>query len=123
MWSQDLKERADAKERDVFAFAAIKVGVLAIRQASGVIDTRAIHEEGERLILTMRQALKDHTELVSGGVSTILSKYFDPTGGELPQRIDRLIRRDGELEGSAEPACQRRRLNAFSYTRKAHRSN
>ena len=25
-------------------------------------------------------------------------KYFDPKGGEFPQRIDRLVRRDGELE-------------------------
>jgi hypothetical protein len=95
----ELQRRTEQAERNEYAQAALKVGVLAIRQASGVIDTRAIHEEGERLILTMKQALKDHTELVSGGVSTILSKYFDPTGGELPQRIDRLVRRDGELEG------------------------
>jgi hypothetical protein len=31
-------------------------------------------------------------------VGNLLGKYFDPASGELPQRIDRLIRRDGELE-------------------------
>jgi hypothetical protein len=95
----ELEGRKEEFDRNGYALAALKVGVLAIRQASGVIDARAIHEEGERLILSMRLALREHTEAVSGGVSTLLTKYFDPNGGELPQRIERLIRRDGELEG------------------------
>ncbi len=95
---EELRTRSEVAERNGYALAALKVGVLAIRHASGVIDSRAIHEEGERLIFTMKRALEEHTELVSDGVSTILRKYFDPSGGELPQRIDRLVRRDGELE-------------------------
>jgi hypothetical protein len=94
----ELQSRKETIDRNGYALTALKVGVLAIRQASGVIDARAIHEEGERLILTMKQALNEHTEGVSDGVATILRKYFDPSGGELPQRIERLIRRDGELE-------------------------
>jgi hypothetical protein len=95
---EELTRRPDAGERDGYAQAALKLGVLAIRQASVVIDTRAIHEEGERLIQTMKQALKEHTDLVSDGVSTTLKKYFDPSGGEFHQRLDRLVRQDGELE-------------------------
>ncbi len=95
---EELERRPETAERDGYALSALKVGVLAIRQAAGVIDTRAIHEEGQRLIRTMEQAFKEHTDHVSDGVSTTLRKYFDPNGGELPQRIDRLVRRDGELE-------------------------
>ncbi len=94
----ELARRPDPHERDDYARSALKVGVLAIRQASGAVDTRAIHDEGERLIQSMRQALKEHTDFVSEDVSTTLRKYFDPTGGELSQRIDRLVRRGGELE-------------------------
>ncbi|MFO0264430.1 MAG: hypothetical protein ACK53V_22610, partial [Planctomycetota bacterium] len=31
-------------------------------------------------------------------VGNLLAKYFDPASGERPQRSDRLVRRDGELE-------------------------
>ena len=95
---QELSRRREPGDRESYAQAALKVGVLAIRQASGVIDTQAIQEEGHRLIETMRGALKENTDLLSNQVSTLLGKYFDPKGGEFPQRIDRLVRRDGELE-------------------------
>jgi hypothetical protein len=95
---EELTRRPDAGERDGYAQSALKVGVLAIRQASGVMDARAIQEECERLIETMRQTLKEHTDLVSDGVSTTLKKYLDPSGGELHLRLDRLIRDGGEFE-------------------------
>jgi hypothetical protein len=95
---EELQKRSEAADRNSFALAALRVGVLAIRQASGVIDGRTIHQEGERLVGTLKGALQEHIDFLSEGVASILGKYFDPQGGELPQRIDRLIRRDGELE-------------------------
>jgi len=94
----ELAKYADPAERDGFALAALRVGVLAIRQASGVIDGRTIREESERLVRSMAEALHEHTSLVSSQVATILGRYFDPTSGELPQRLERLMRNDGELE-------------------------
>ena len=81
---QELSRRREPGDRESYAQAALKVGVLAIRQASGVIDTQAIQEEGHRLIETMRGALKENTDLLSNQVSTLLGKYFDPKGGEFP---------------------------------------
>jgi len=52
---QELSRRREPSDRESYAQAALKVGVLAIRQASGVIDTQAIQEEGHRLIETMRE--------------------------------------------------------------------
>jgi len=61
---QELSRRREPSDRDSYAQAALKVGVLAIRQASGVIDTQAIQEEGRRLIETMREN-DTGTQLVS----------------------------------------------------------
>ncbi len=49
---QELSRRREPSDRESYAQAALKVGVLAIRQASGVIDTQAIQEEGHRPGLT-----------------------------------------------------------------------
>jgi hypothetical protein len=95
---EELQKYPTPAEREGFALSALRVGVLAIRQAAGVIDGRTIREESERLVRTMAAALSEHTSLVEAQVSDVLRKYFDPTSGELPQRLDRLVRRDGELE-------------------------
>src|SRR5207245_2480685 len=78
--------------------AALKVGILAIRQAAGVLDSRTIRDECDRLLKTVSESLSTHAESVSGHVASLLSRYFDPASGEFNECIDRLIRRDGELE-------------------------
>jgi len=93
-----LSNIAEVRDRDDYAIAAMKVGVLAIRQASGVLDSRTIHDECHELLRSVGEALSAHSESVSSQVTGLLSRYFDPTAGEFPQRIERLIRRDGELE-------------------------
>ncbi|MGP0064778.1 MAG: hypothetical protein ACLQGP_14415, partial [Isosphaeraceae bacterium] len=84
--------------REDFASSALRVGVLAIKQASGVVDARAIRNEADRLVQILRDSLGQHTTSLSNDLRTILQRYFDPNDGEFPQRVDRLIRRDGELE-------------------------
>src|SRR5437867_2385669 len=93
-----LSKIDERQQRDDYAIAALRVGVLAIRQASGVLDSRTIHDECNHLLKTVGETLSAHTDSVSDQVAALLGKYFDPTAGEFPQRIDRLIRRDGELE-------------------------
>lgn len=44
---EELQKHSDPSERDEFALAALRVGILAIKQASGVIDSRAIREESD----------------------------------------------------------------------------
>lgn len=85
-------------ERDNFALSALRIGVLALRQASGLVDAHAVRVEGERLVGDIREMLTTNTTTFLGGVSTALKSYFDPTEGHLPQRLDRLIKKDGELQ-------------------------
>lgn len=84
--------------RDAFALSALRLGVLALRQASGMLDAGAIRQEGERLLGSVRQLLTEELKTTSGRLSDTLSRYFDPNDGQLSQRLERLVRKDGELE-------------------------
>ncbi|HUQ68926.1 MAG TPA: hypothetical protein VM165_05355 [Planctomycetaceae bacterium] len=84
--------------RDDFALKAIRIGVLALRQARGQIDTEVIRREGDRLLTSMQNQLKTHAELVQDRTTTTLREYFDPQSGRFQERVNRLIQRDGELE-------------------------
>lgn len=94
----ELLKYEDESARDDYALSALKVGVLAIRQACGVVDAQSIQEECQKFIDVVGETLNSHSESMSTQVGTLLSKYFDPSNGEFNQRLDRLIRRDGELE-------------------------
>lgn len=94
----ELLKRPEGEARDLFALSSLRLGILALRQATGTVDADSVRLEGERLMNSVKSALTEHAETTLRGVSTSLQKYFDATDGELPQRINRLVSRDGELE-------------------------
>ena len=94
----ELLKYDDESDRDGYALSALKVGVLAIRQACGVVDALSIQEECQKFVNLVGKTLNSHADTLSVQVGTMLAKYFDPSNGEFNQRLDRLIRRDGELE-------------------------
>lgn len=94
----ELSTRDDGPDRDFFALSALRVGILAMRQAAGVVDRQAIRSEGDRLIETLRTSLRSHHEKTTDDIGTLLEKYFDVNDGTLLQRIDRLVKKDGDLE-------------------------
>lgn len=51
-----------------------------------------------QIVKVVGKTLSCHAESMSGQVEKLLGKYFDPASGEFNQRLDRLVRRDGELE-------------------------
>src|SRR5215475_1616531 len=95
----ELSLRPEGRERDDFARQSLRLGVLAMRQASGALDAQTIQREGERLLDSVRGLLSERTGQLTEGVTSLLSVYFDPKSGSLPQRLERLVKRDGELEG------------------------
>jgi len=94
----ELFARDAGPDRDFFALSALRVGVLALRQAAGVVDHQAIRNEGDRLVEVLRSSLSSHYERTTTDISSLLEKYFDVNDGALPQRIERLIKKDGDLE-------------------------
>jgi hypothetical protein len=95
---QELLALAEGRERNEYALAALKIGVASLRHARGQVDAQAVRNEGERLLQQMATVLDSYRKQVQESVSIHLREYFDPQTGKLPERIERLIRQDGELE-------------------------
>jgi hypothetical protein len=93
----ELRRRTGA-ERDRFAAAALRVGVIALRSASGNLDADAVREAGHKLLADMRETLAQRAAELTGEMARTLTQYFDPKSGLVPQRIDRLVRDGGDLE-------------------------
>ena len=93
-----LAEHPEGTQRTDFAITAMKIGVLALRQAQGRIDAEQIRAAGERLIEDFSTALNSHQEGVTERVASSLKDYFDPESGRFNDRVKRLIDKDGELE-------------------------
>lgn len=85
------------EERDRYAHAALRIGVLSLRHAGGEVDAGRIQREVDRLLGSLADALSSHADEVTGSVARALSGYLDPATGQLPQRLERLAGRDGEL--------------------------
>ena len=94
----ELLAREPGPERDFFALSALRVGVLSLRQAAGVVDREGLRNEGDRLIESLNRALESHYEKTTSDIGGVLEKYFDVNDGALLQRLDRLVKKDGELE-------------------------
>ncbi len=94
----ELRRHVDAEERDRYALAALRVGVLALRSASGHVDAASVREAGTALVAEMRELLSVRVAEMSERVASTLTQYLDPQSGALPQRLHALTREDGELD-------------------------
>lgn len=86
------------RERLSYARTALKIGILALSQARGRIDAETVRNEGERLIATMKTRLDQTQQQIDGLVTQSLKDYFDPASGRFTERVERLVKQDGELE-------------------------
>lgn len=94
----ELRALASDEERNRYALAALRIGVHAMRQASGVIDATTVRDEGNRIVQSLRDILVDHSTRFTGDITNSLKGYFDPDSGQLTQRLNRLVKREGELD-------------------------
>lgn len=92
-----LSAISDVRQRDEYALAALKVGVLALKQARGTVDAQTIRNEGERLVTDLKHHVDGHGKLVESRVGAILERYFDPKSGEFSRRVEGLVKQDGDL--------------------------
>lgn len=95
---QELEDHEVGWERCNFAISALRIGILALRQAQGRVNAEHVRVEGDRIIENLAGALDKHRELVERQVVTVLKEYFDPENGRFNERVERLVSRDGELE-------------------------
>lgn len=94
----ELLQRSDGRERDEYALAALRIGVLSLKHARGQIDADAVRREGERLLQDLKTALEGSRNEIHTNLTNALREYFDPANGRFQERVKRLIEQDGELE-------------------------
>jgi hypothetical protein len=93
-----LVQCGDGPEREAFALKALRIGVLALGQARGQIDSQAVRNECQRMLELLQHHLHEHAGNVQSRLAGALREYFDPQTGKFHERVERLIKRDGELE-------------------------
>lgn len=94
----ELRKYPVGPVRDDFAQTALRIGVLALRQARGTLDANVIEKECDRLMTVLQTRLDQHGQLLDQQLTKALRDYFDPNTGRFQERVERLIRRDGDLE-------------------------
>jgi hypothetical protein len=94
----ELESRPQGNERDRFALSALRVGVLALRQAGGIIDTDRFKAEGERVLQELRDVMCEQGLSLTAGITREIGRYLDPETGDFTTRLNSLVRKDGDLE-------------------------
>jgi hypothetical protein len=95
---RELNVRNAGRDRDEYADSALRIGLLSLKHARGQIDADAVKHEGDRLLRDMGKSLESYRTQLNQDVSTVLKEYFDPNNGRFQERLERLIRKDGDLE-------------------------
>jgi hypothetical protein len=95
---RELEALPDSRVRTDYVLDALKVGVVALRQVRGQLEADRLKREGEHLLDSLRASLAIHQRQVAEDLSAGLKEYFAPDSGRLTERIERLVKRDGELE-------------------------
>ena len=93
----ELSRRPEGREREDLALAALRIGVLALRQAGGHLDVQSLRSEGARLVDGVEASLKAHALAIETCLSRELETYFDPSKGHLPERLRELTDDKGRL--------------------------
>ncbi|HEX4129347.1 MAG TPA: hypothetical protein VHZ24_04840 [Pirellulales bacterium] len=93
-----LSAYAEGPERDEFATSALRIGVLALRQARGQLDAGLVQRECQQMLAALEKQLAEHSLQLNSRLAGSLQEYFDPKTGRFQERVNRLIERDGELE-------------------------
>ena len=94
----ELRKHVEGADRERYALAALRVGILALRTANGQVDATAIREAGQSLVAEVRELLSARAAETSERIASALTQYLDPQSGLLSQRLQALLREDGELE-------------------------
>lgn len=98
----ELRRRADPEERARYALAALRVGVLALKSAGGVVDEQALRNAGESLLRDVKSRLDEHRKDVTTELATSLRTYFDRQTGTVPTMVEGLVGPGGRLTALLE---------------------
>lgn len=95
---EELRRR-EGTVREEFAQIALRIGVLALRQASGTLDGQTLRTEGERLVALVEGKLGEHAKELKTRLESELGNYFDPNRGHFAARVRELTDDKGGFAG------------------------
>lgn len=87
----------EGRDRNQQALDALRIGVLALRNATSRVDADRVKDAGDQLLGQLQQSLEQHAKHAQQQTAQVLKEYFDPESGRLSERVERLIGEDGEL--------------------------
>lgn len=91
--------KREGAERNEFALMALRIGVLALRQAAGTLDAQTLRNEGERLVTLVEGKLNEHAKELKTRLESELGNYFDSNNGQFAQRVRDLTDDKGAFAG------------------------
>lgn len=94
----ELLVREEGRDRDDYALAAVRIGLLSMKHARGQVDADAVKREGDKLLRELSSAIESYRKQINDNVNSTLKEYFDPKDGRFQERLDRLLQKDGDLE-------------------------
>ena len=92
-----LWEQTEGRQRCEFALQALRIGVVALRNATSQADASLVRNAGAELLGQMQKSLDQHAQLSQERTGSFLKEYFDPQSGKFAERVGRLVGNDGEL--------------------------
>jgi len=95
---RELMIRQAGRERDEYSLCALRIGLLSLKHARGQIDADAVKREGDRLLQDLGKSLESYRAQLNDNVTSVLKEYFDPNNGRFQERLERLVKKDGDLE-------------------------
>jgi hemerythrin-like domain-containing protein len=95
---RELTNRQKGRERDEYTLCALRIGILSLKHARGQIDADAVKREGDRLLEDLGTSFESYRSQLHENVTAVLKEYFDPNNGRFQERLERLVRKDGDLE-------------------------
>jgi hypothetical protein len=95
---RELVIRQMGRDRDEYTLSALRIGILSLKHARGQIDADAVRREGDRLLEDLGNSFESYRAQLHENVTTVLKDYFDPNNGRFQERLERLVRKDGDLE-------------------------
>jgi hypothetical protein len=90
--------RHEGEDLERYMLTALRLGVLSLRAAGGQVDAGSLREAGTELVGEVRELLTARASEVTERIASSLTQYLDPQSGVLPQRLQSLVRKDGEIE-------------------------
>jgi len=94
----ELEKHKEGWDREDYALTALRLGSLALRQARGELDAVAVRETGQKVLHDLESLFQERGDKIADDLTAALRQFFDPTSGELPRRLESLLKQDGDLE-------------------------